>query len=178
MKKMYILVGLIMCVILFYVTWNTIGVDTVADYKLKENEKVIEEYKYNDFKYLLTSYHNKNETHASNNLLLEYNEKYYLLEDINQCDMSYFIKDDNIFIHCIGKEGSIIKYNLNRNEVKEEIINFDYSETPNISQIHITIENVDDNNIYLKSAVKNKDSIKEGEKVVCSFSSEKCKYEE
>ena len=91
-------------------------------------------------------------------------------------DKSSIIKDDVLYVHCIGEEGNILKFTINNGKVGKEVINLNYTNTPNISQLHIQIDDVDEDYIYLKSAVKNNDSIKEGEFVKCLLSSKCCEY--
>ena len=109
----------------------------------------------------------------TNNVSLE---KY--IEQNEKCsnDISKYIEDNVAYLHCIGDKGNIIKYTKNRNKINKEVLKFDYSNASNISQIHITIDGADDDYVYLKSAVKVNDSIKDGEFVKCSLSTKKCEY--
>jgi len=97
-------------------------------------------------------------------------------EMCNNNGKSSYLKDNVAYIHCIGEKGNIIKYTSHNKKVDKEVLELDYSNTPNISQLHITIDEVDNNYIYLKSAVKVNDSVKDGEYVKCSLSSKKCEY--
>ncbi|MEE3344564.1 MAG: hypothetical protein VZS44_10760 [Bacilli bacterium] len=100
------------------------------------------------------------------------------IEQNEKCsnDISKYIKDNIAYLHCIGDKGNIIKYTKNRNKINKEVLEFDYSNASNISQIHITIDGADADYVYLKSAVKVNDSIKDGEFVKCSLSTKKCEY--
>jgi len=91
-------------------------------------------------------------------------------------NISKYIEDNVAYLHCIGDKGNIIKYTKNGDKINKEVLEFDYSNASNISQIHITIDGADDDYVYLKSAVKINDSIKDGEFVKCSLSSKKCEY--
>jgi CRISPR/Cas system CMR-associated protein Cmr5 small subunit len=90
--------------------------------------------------------------------------------------MSYYIKNNEIYIHCIGKKGDILKYTIDDYKLEKDIMELDYKDAPNISQIHILIDGADNDYIYLRSNVKNNDSIKEGEFVKCLLSTKKCEY--
>lgn len=90
--------------------------------------------------------------------------------------MYSYIKNNELYIHCIGKYGDIIKYTLNKKNIKKEILKFNYENTPNISQLHIIIDNIDDEYIYLSSVVKINDNIDEGENVKCSLQTKICIY--
>ncbi len=107
---------------------------------------------------------------------IEILEDYISTYKLCNSDKSYVIKRNNAYIHCIGEEGNIIKLSVDNGNVEKKIIEFDYTNTPNISQIHILVEDVDNDYIYLKSNVKNNDSIKDGEYVKCLFSTKVCEY--
>ena len=167
----YLLVIIVVSIILKNMRSNGL-----KEYKLLDNEKVQTSFKYRSKEYVLTSYYDDKNTYADNNILLKDNKYYYYIDKIEKCDMSYYINKNNIYIHCIGKEGNILKYSINDKETELEILDFDYTNTPNISQIHIQVDKVDKEYVYLKSAVKMDDSINEGEKVKCSIDSKICEY--
>lgn len=115
------------------------------------------------------------------NLLLKDKNDYYILESIKKCDTdddgsNLYIKDNELYIHCIGKDGVIDKYLINDLNIKKETINFNFKNTPNISQLHMGIDNVDNEYIYLSSPFKVDNTIKDEPKVKCSFKDRKCSY--
>ena len=71
--------------------------------------------------------------------------------------------------------GDIDKYILDKINVKKETFKFNYDNASNISQLHINIDKVDDNYIYLYS-FKVDSLIKEGENVKCSLKNNICEY--
>ena len=83
---------------------------------------------------------------------------------------------DLIYIHCIGKKGIIDKYLINGFSVEKVTINFNFKNTPNISQLHIGIDKVDDENIYLSSPFKVDNTVKDDPNVKCSFKDKNCVY--
>lgn len=180
LSRIFIIIFVIVFIGLLSIVIKTIihnnELSKLTKYSIKQNENIIREFDYKDMNYVLTSYYDSNFSYAFNNILIKDKDNYYIIEKIEQCDMSNYMKDNQLYVHCIGKKGDIIKYTIEGTNVKKEIINFDYSNTPNISQIHITVDYVDDKYIYLESAVKNDYSIEYGEYVKCSLSSEKCEY--
>lgn len=179
-KKIIVSLTLIIIVLItFIIIKNTSPNNKGANlekYTLLSNETITSEFKYKSKKYILTSYYNNTNSYAYNNLLLKEDNKYFLLKSIDKCNMSFYIYNNEIYIHCIGRSGNILKYIIDENNVKEEFIKLNYEDTPNISQIHITIDKVDNKYIYLKSNVKNIESIKEGKSVKCSLSTKQCEY--
>lgn len=170
-----IIILLIFYKIISYFNLN-ITISKLKEYKLKKNEKIHTKFKYNNYNYAITSYSSNVSVHDNNHILLNHKNKYYLLESIDKCDMNSYIDDNSLYVHCIGYEGNIKKYIINKSSIKSSNIKLDYSDTPNISQLHIVIDNIDNKYIYLSSGVKIDDSIKEGNKVKCSLNSRKCKY--
>ena len=156
------------------------SISNLEKYTFSSNEKIVKSFKYNKYNYLLTMYYDDTSSWSHLNLLLLDNEEYYLLKNIQKCDSSVegrnlYLKDNEIYVHCIGKKGDIDKYTLDKINVKKETFNFNYDDTPNISQLHINIDKVDDNYIYLYS-FKVDSLIKEGEKVKCSLKNNTCEY--
>lgn len=150
-------------------------------YELVKDEKVIKEFKFKSFNYAITKYYSENSSWSNLNILLKDKDEYRSLTSIERCDTldsgkNLYVKDNNIYIHCIGKTGDILKYKLNGANVSNETLFMNYSETPNISLIHITIDKVDDDDIYLESNVKNSDEENSSTKVRCSLSTKKCLY--
>ena len=181
MNKKTIIILIIILILISFILLKTVYLDDKLSnferYNLLLDETITSKFKIKNKKYLLTTYHNSESTYAYNNLLLQNKGNYYLLEKIDKCDISYFINDNNLYIHCIGKKGDILKYTINLSSIKKDVLEFNYKNTPNISQIHITIDKVDDEYIYLKSAVKKDDLIKDGEYVKCSLLNRICEYD-
>ena len=174
-----VLIGIIILIGVLFIIFRIIPnkeLSKLDKYTLLSDETIIQEFKLKNKKYVLTTYYNSESTYSYNNLLLNDKDSYYFLEKIDKCDMSYLIKDNEIYIHCIGKKGDILRYTIDGVNVKNEILNFSYKNTPNISQIHITVNKIDNGYIYLKSVVKMDDSVKDGEYVKCSLSSKVCEY--
>ena len=174
-KKIVISIVIVLLLVLFIVIKVITSSNGLEKYELLKDEIVLKEFTYNKKKYVLTSYYDDKNSYATNNILIKNNKDYYYLGKIDKCDMSYLIDKNNIYVHCIGKEGNILKYDINNLE-ELEILDFDYTNTPNISQIHINIEKVDKKYIYLKSNVKIDENVAEGEHVKCSFKDKKCEY--
>ena len=99
-----------------------------------------------------------------------------MLGSIKKCDTNSFIDNNKIYVHCIGKNGNINRYIINDTKINKDTIKLDYSDTPNISQIHLKIDNIDNKYIYLSSNVKMDGKVKEGNKIRCLMNSKKCKY--
>ena len=176
-----IIKSIVICIIVYLLALLVTSIlknkeNNLEKYKLLQQEQITEEFSYNDKTYLLTNYHNNKDTYASNNILYKNKNDYYLVGSINKCDMSYYIDNNNIYVHCIGEKGIITKYTIIKNEIKKELLELDYSATPNISEIHLTIDKVDKEYIYLKSNVKKDESIKEGNSIRCYLNNNKCEY--
>ncbi len=151
-------------------------------YTFIEEEKPIKSFEYDSRSYVISKYYDNSSSWSHLNLLLKEKGDYYILESIKKCDSdddgtNLYIKDNELYIHCIGKEGVIDKYLINDLNVYKETINFNFKNTPNISQLHMGIDSVDQENIYL-SSFKLDNTISEGEKVKCSFKDRKCSYME
>ena len=180
-KKLFMYLSIIMTIIIFFhimfqIIIPNYDLSKLEKYKLLSNEVIETEFKVKNKKYVLTTYYDEQSSYGNNNLLIKKNNKYYLLEKIDNCDMNYYIKDSNIYIHCIGTKGNIMKYNIDGINVDYEFLTFNYTKTPNISQIHMTIDKIDNKYIYLKSVVKVDASLKEGNSIKCSLSTKDCEY--
>lgn len=150
-------------------------------YEFVKDEKIVKEFKHKNYNYVITKYYGDNSSWSNLNILLKDKEEYRALTSIEKCDTlddgkNLYVRNNNIYIHCIGKTGDILNYKLNGASVSNETLFMNYSETPNISLIHITIDKVDDDDIYMESSVKNNDDEKSSEKIKCSLSSKKCVY--
>lgn len=180
-KKLFLCLSIIMIIVItFHIIFQIIipnyELSNLEKYKLLSNEVIKTEFEVKNKKYVLTTYYGEQSSYGNNNLLIKKNNEYYLLEKIDQCDMNYYIKDSNIYIHCIGTKGNIMKYTIDGTNANYELLSFNYTKTPNISQIHMTIEKIDNKYIYLKSVVKVDDSIKEGNNIKCSLNTKECEY--
>jgi len=179
MKKK--IVRFLICILLFVLIGYIVVIANNSNlkrrkYTLLPDEEIQNEIIYKNYKYIITKYYDNTTSYSHHNILLKNNNKYYILETLNSCDMNSYIKNNEIYIHCIGKYGDIIKYTLNNKNIKKEILKFSYKNTPNISQLHIIIDKVDDEYIYLSSTVKINDNIAEGETVKCSLKNKICLY--
>ena len=184
-KKYLISIGVSLLILLFvflgvYYIFNMMimksELSSVEVYKLKKDEKIEKKFKYDRHNYVITSFHEEGKDYAQNNFLIKYNNKYYYLDSFTDCDMSALVKDNYMYVHCIGYSGNITKFKFYNTKVINELIEFNYNDTPNISQRQITISKVTDKYIYLESKVKKDENIKEGNKVRCSFDTFKCEY--
>ncbi len=187
MKKKYFLIIIsvvivfILSVIYMVTRLSNNNLTNLEEYKMiLENERLVyKQIDYKDNKYLLVGFKGNNPTYADNVILLEKNSKYYVLEEIINCDIdeeTAYFKDGSFYIHCIGRKADIIKYELDGKKVKKSYIELNYKDVPNISQLHLFVNNIDDKYIYLFSYVKRDDSIEEGQKVKCSLENKKCRY--
>ncbi len=187
MKKKYFLIIIsvvivfILSVIYMIIRLSNNNLTNLEEYKMiPENERLVyKQIDYKDNKYLLVGFKGNNPTYADNVILLEKNSKYYVLEEIINCDIdeeTAYFKDGSFYIHCIGRKADIIKYELDGKKVKKSYIELNYKDVPNISQLHLFVNNIDDKYIYLFSYVKRDDSIEEGQKVKCSLENKKCMY--
>ncbi len=150
-------------------------------YTFIENEKIVKFFENEDQSYVISRYYDNSSSWSNLNLLLKDKNDYYILESIKKCDTAddgsnLYIKDNELYIHCIGKEGIIDKYLINDLNIEKETINFNFNNTPNISQLHMSIDNVDTEYIYLSSPFKVDNTITDEPKVKCSFRDRKCNY--
>lgn len=179
-----LLIGLLILVLVFcvvYYTFNTVimmgEIAKIEEYKFVKGEKIDKKFTYNKYHYILTNYKEEGKDYNNNNFLIKYNGKYYYMDSFTDCDMSSYVKDNFLYTHCIGYTGNVVKFKFYGTKVFNEVIEFNYNETPNISQRNIEIDKVTDKYIYLKSSVKNDDNVKEGNKVKCAFENgNKCVY--
>ncbi len=149
-------------------------------YQLVENEIIIKNFQYQNQNYVISKYYNSG-TWSHLNLLLKYKNTYYILKNIKNCDTiddgsNLYIKENDFYIHCIGKPDIIDKYTVNKFTVEQETMNFNFDNTPNISQLHMLIDAVDDRYIYLSSVFKVDNTIQDPPQVKCSFKDKKCNY--
>lgn len=148
-------------------------------YTLLSTEKISKQFEYESKKYVISSYYDDTSSLGHLNILLKIKDDYYRLEEIKKCDGfddNIYIRDNKIYIHCIGKNGDILEYKISNMSIEKNIRQLNYGNTPNISQIHILIDKVDDEYIYLYSHVKIDDSLSDGNKVRCSLKNNICYY--
>ena len=189
MKKIFLIISIIILISLFsFTTYQLIklldyksSLSNLEKYAFINNEKIIKKLEYNNKKYIISRYYDNSSSWSHLNLLLKNKDNYYILKNIKNCDAvdggsNLYVKDNVIYIHCIGKEETIDKYSINDLDVDEETINFNFENTPNISKLHILIDKVDDNYIYLSSPFKVDNNVTDKPNVKCSFKDKKCNY--
>ena len=189
MKKKILIISLIILIPLFsFIMYQVIkylnyksSLSSLKKYIFVSNETTIKNLEYDNKNYVISRYYDDSSSWSHLNILLKNNDTYYVLENIKKCDTvdngsNLYVKDNVIYIHCIGKEGIIDKYLINDFSVEKETISFNFKNTPNISQLHIGIDKVDDENIYLSSPFKVDNTVKDNPNVKCSFKDKNCIY--
>ncbi len=176
-----VVIAFILSVIYIIIRLLNNNLVNLEEYKMiPENERLVyKDVDYKGNKYILVGFKGNNPTYADNVILLEKSSKYYVLEKIINCDINEktaYFKDGSFYIHCIGRKADIIKYELADKKVKKSYIELNYKDVPNISQLHLFVNNIDDKYIYLFSYIKKDDYIDEGQKVKCSLENKKCMY--
>lgn len=156
---------------------NQSMINTLKKYTIKDDEKIINEFTYDNKNYLITTYHVEDQTYTNVNILLKQKSDRLLIDTIRECDSSEsnnYVLDNKIYIHCIGKGGDIKVYTLDNYKLTHNILDLNYSKTPNLSQLHLLIDKVDKEYIYLYSYVT-LDNTKPY-KIKCSLNTKKCEY--
>lgn len=190
MKKKLFIIGIITALLLLFgfITYQFIGffdyktsLSNLKKYQLSNDEIVIKEIKYDNKHYVISK--DKASSQSNLTILLKDNNTYYMLENIKSCEVlddqsNMYVKDNELYLHCIGKMKVIDKYTINDFDVNKSTISFNFDDTPNISQLHMGIDSVDNKYIYLSTAFKADNTVKDKPKVKCSFSSKKCSYVE
>ena len=183
MKKIIILLIIIVFILVIVCIYKLVSyidykskLDNLDKYTLNSSESIYKEFSYKNSNYVITNYNTNTSSYYSHHILLKDNNKYYLLDTLNKCDLSDYLNNNEYYILCIVKKGSIIKYTFNGTSIKKDIINLNYKNTPNTNQIYLTIDNVDKNYIYLNSNMKNDDNIKEGNSIKCNIDTRDCEY--
>ena len=183
MKKIFIPIIIIVFILVIVCIYKLVSyidykskLDNLDKYTLNSSETIYKKFSYKNSNYVITNYNTNTSSYYSHNILLKDNNKYYILDTLNKCDISDYLDNNEYYIHCIGKKGSIIKYTFNGTSIKKDIINLNYKNTPNTNQIYLTIDNVDNNSIYLNSNMKNDDNIKEGNSIKCNIDTRDCEY--
>lgn len=159
----------------------TSSIASLEKYKFIDGEKVIKSLNYDNKNYIISKYYDTSSSWSSLNILLKNNDDYYILKTIKKCDTpddgsNLYIKNNEVYIHCIGKGNNIEKYTINKLITSKETLNFDFTNTPNISQMHMTIDSIDNECIYLSSPFKVDNTVLDEPKVKCSFKDQKCYY--
>lgn len=152
-------------------------INNLEKYTILDNEKIINEFTYNNNNYLITMYYDDTSTYSHINILLKQKSERLLIDTIKECDSSEsntYVLNNKIYIHCIGKSGNIDIYTLDKYKLTHDTLKLDYSKTPNLSQLHLLIKKVDKNNLYLYSYITI-DNKKEN-KIKCSLKTKKCEY--
>lgn len=189
MKKKILIITMIILIPLFsFIMYQLIksfdyknSLSSLEKYIFSDNETAIKSFEYDNKNYVISRYYDDSSSWSHLNLLLKNNDTYYILESIKKCDtvddgFNLYVKDNAVYIHCIGKDETIDKYLINNLSVEKETINFNFKDTPNISQLHIGIDKVNDKYIYLSSSFKVDNIIKDKPNVKCSFKDKKCIY--
>ena len=177
MKKVIIFIILLSILLIFgiYKIVDYKELSNLDKYKLGNDEEIYKAFNYKNSDYVITNYRDNTSSYYHHHILLKNNSKYYLLDTLNKCDISDYLNSNEYYIHCIGKE-DFIKYTFNGTSIKKENLKLNFKDTPNISVIHITIDKVDNNYMYLLSNIKMDESIKDGNKVKCNIQTRKCEY--
>ncbi|MBP3840935.1 MAG: hypothetical protein IK997_02280 [Bacilli bacterium] len=190
MKKKIVLVLIVIILIPLFIfaTYKFVkhidyknSLSNLEKYTFIENEKNIKSFEYDNQNYVISRYYDNSSSWSHLNLLLKDKNDYYNLESIKKCDTdddgtNLYIKDNELYIHCIGKGGIIDKYLINNLNIEKETMNFNFKNTPNISQLHMGIDNVDNEYVYLSSPFKVDNTIKDEPRVKCSLKDKKCVY--
>lgn len=190
MKKKILLI-LFVIIFIFLLIFGIYKLIEIVDFKNSishlenhtfiSNEKIVKEFEYNHNHYAISRYFDDSSSWSHLNLFLKYNGNYYILKTIKKCDTTedgsnIFVLNNEIYVHCIGTLGDINKYSINDFNIDAEILKFNYDNTPNISQLHMNIDGVDNEYIYLSSPFKVDNTSEENSKVKCSFKDRKCIY--
>ena len=188
MKKFFAFILLTIFIIggftlFFFVTYKVIEsydkkskIERLDKYKLMEKEKEDIKIDFNGYTYVITKYTDE-KSRINHNILVSYENNYYYIDSLENCDMSSYVKENQVYTHCLGGRGNILKYSFSTVVLNKDYLELNYSTTPNISEIHMTVDKVDNkNNIYLSSNVKVDDSIEEGNKIKCNIETRACKY--
>ena len=147
-------------------------------YTLEENEMIINQFKNGKRNYALSIIPDRRTNDL--NVLLKNKKKYYLLKNVPSCKIldsrdNIFIMDNKIYVHCDGATGVILQYQVTDGFIGEKEYAFNFDDTPNSDTHALMFDKVDEKNMYLKTN-KIDMSVEEGEKLKCSFKSNKCKY--
>ena len=145
--------------------------DKLELYHLEQDEKQIKILTHNKKEYYITEYYNEELNHQIINILFKYKSKYYKLREITYCDYNNIaIKENELYLHCIGRDGNIAKYTINNFMVEKESIKLKYDNIPKIYEYNIDVDKVDERYIYISDPSSNK-------KAVCNLITLICEYQ-
>jgi hypothetical protein len=156
-------------------------IEQLEKYEMKKDEIIIKNFNTKKKEYAVSKYNDDTSSWSHFNILLKYEDVYYFLKNVQKCDSNdegsnMFFYKDSLYVHCIGKKGNINRYTIDGINIKEDVIKLKYEKVPNISQVHILIDDVDDDYIYLSSSVKVNDNVADGNKIKCDLESKVCEY--
>ena len=151
-------------------------IERLDKYKLIENEEEDIKFEFNGYNYVITKYTDE-KSRINHNILVDYEGNYYYIDSLENCDMSSYVKGNQVYTHCIGGKGNILKYSFSTIVLNSDYIELNYSTVPNISERHMKVDKVDKKgNIYLSSEVKVDENIEEGNKIKCNIETRECVY--
>ena len=116
---------------------------------------------------------------STTGLFYKKHNNYYILDEISRCtytDSSFYVKDNKVYFHCYFHPDTILEYELDGIRFQRKDYPLNFMDAPNISQLHMQFNKVDDDFIYLYSVVKEDDAIEEGNYVKCSLHDNTCEY--
>lgn len=133
MKKNFLIISIIILISLFsFTTYQLIklfdyksSLSNLEKYTFFNDEKIIKKLEYNNKNYIISRYYDNISSWSHLNILLKNKDNYYILKNIKNCDTvddgsNLYIKDNVIYIHCIGKEETIDKYSINDLDVEKK----------------------------------------------------------
>ena len=125
MKKKNIIILIILLPLFIFTIYKLIILfkfNNLEKYNFIDNEIVIKEVKYNNKNYIISRYYNNSSSWSNLNILLNSNNAYYILKNIEKCDTldnasNIHIKDNEIYTAYCDIE--VKQLNL-----KEKVLNF------------------------------------------------------
>ena len=114
MKKTTIRLIILCLVLLFPIStyflidhlYNNSMINSLEKYKIKDNEKIINEFTYDNNNYLITMYYVDKQTYSNVNILLKQKSDRLLIDTISECDSSEsntYVLDNKIYIVTLAK---------------------------------------------------------------------------
>ena len=109
---------------------NRSKISKLEQYTFLSNEEIVTSFDYNQYHYILTKYYDDTSSWSHLHLLLKEKENHYLLKNIKKCDISesgenIYVKNNEVYIHCIGKIGNIDKYLISNLSIEKETLTFE-----------------------------------------------------
>lgn len=139
-------------------------------YNLEKEEKQLKIIKHNKKEYYITEYYNEEQNLKNINILFKYKSKYYKLREITYCDYdNVAIKENELYLHCIGRDGNIAKYTINNFMVEKESIKLNYENISSIYEYNVNVDKVDDRYIHISDPSSSK-------KAKCDLITRICEY--